>query len=74
MTYDYDQHTADGEQYLATARQLEQSGFTIQDAGSDGDHADTLDGLFDGGPDLETREGCERTLSAVRGEMKAGKV
>jgi len=76
MTYDYD-HTTDGEQHLATARQLERSGFTIEDAPSDtdaADYGDDLDGLFDGGPDLETPEGCEQAIRAVRLEMEAGNV
>lgn len=77
MTYDYDQHTTDGEQHIATARLLEQNGFTIHQAptGTDlGDHHDDLDELF-GGPDIiETREGCERTLRAIRLDLEDGHV
>jgi len=77
MTYDYD-HTTDGEQHLATARELEQSGFTIHEADSDAgpgeDQHDPLEGLFGGGPDLETREGVERALGRARREMEAERV
>jgi hypothetical protein len=63
MTYDYDQHTASGEQHLATAGELEDAGFTVYDAPEQNpaDPAE-LDYLFDGEPDLETREGVERAL------------
>jgi len=74
MSYDYD-HITDDEQHLATSRQLERSGLTIQDAPGDTDaveYGHDLDGLFDGGPDLETPEGCERAIRAVRLEMEAG--
>jgi hypothetical protein len=69
MTYAYDKTTGDGEQHLATASELMQSGFTIHER-----HApaaaedDALDALFDGGPDLETREGVERALAAVHAD------
>jgi hypothetical protein len=74
MIYDYDQHTIDGEQHLASAGQLEQSGFTIHEAGDERDAGDSLDWLFDGGLDLETPEGCERALRAIRSEMEAENV
>ncbi len=62
--YDYDRSTADGEQHVAVARDLEDAGFIVYDAPEPhpGDERHDLDALFDGGPDLETREGVERAL------------
>jgi hypothetical protein len=74
MTYDYDQDTTDGEQHVATASQLEQSGFTIHAAPTHPDSTDEtndpFEGLFDGGLELETREGTERALRAAREDLE----
>jgi len=79
MTYDYDKYTADGERHLATAGELEDAGFAVyeapeQDAVETEEPRGGLDALFDGGPDLETPEGCEQALAAIRQEIRAGLV
>ncbi len=66
--YDYDRSTADGEQYVADPGDLEDAGLIIYDAPephSEDERHDLLEYLFDGGPDLETREGVERALGCA---------
>lgn len=71
----HDKHTADGEQQLATAGELEDAGFAVYEVPEPAEteeSRDELDALFEGGPDLDTPEGCEKALTAIRQEIRSG--